>query len=144
MDDQGSSTDIKGKLLSYLRSETRNPRITYATPPTPVTGGFDTSIYKFQLVGASPELSKPLVLRIFTRDPNLDRAPFEGIVQNSLASLWYTVPYVYATSIDGDIFVGSFMIMEFLAGRHMVNEPEDKNLRCWRKLISTYTPLIQL
>jgi aminoglycoside phosphotransferase (APT) family kinase protein len=126
MDDLNSSIDIKGKLLSYLRSETRNPRITYATPPTPITGGFDTSIYKFQLKGASPDLSRPLVLRIFTRDPNLDRAPFESIIQNSLSNLGYPVPYVYSTSINGDIFGGSFMIMEFLTGQPMINEPEDQ------------------
>src|SRR3989337_4239581 len=124
IDDMSSSIDIKGKLLSYLRSESQNPRITFAAPPAPLTGGFDTAIYKLQLKGASPDLSRPLVLRVVTRDPNLDRAPFESIIQNSLANLGYPVPYVYSTSTNGDIFGGSFMIMEFMTGQPMVNEPE--------------------
>jgi len=121
-----SSINIKEKLLTYLRSETNNTRITLAEPPTPITGGFDTAIYKFQLKKAPPNLSKPLVLRIFTRDTNLDRAPFESNIQNSLANIGYPVPKVYSTSTNGDIFGGSFMIMEHMTGQPMVNEPEDQ------------------
>jgi len=119
-----SSIDIKEKLLSYLRSETQNPRIAFAEPPTPITGGFDTAIYKFQLKEPPPNLSKPLALRIFTRDTNLDRAPFESIIQNSLVKIGYPVPKVHSTSIKGDVFGGSFMIMDFMTGQPLVNEPE--------------------
>jgi len=119
------SSDIKANLLTYLQSETEKRGITYAVQPTPITGGFDTSIYKFTLRGASPELSRPLVLRIFTRDPGMDRAPFESIIQNTLAGLGYPVPRVHLTSTNGEFFGGSFMIMEFLNGHPMVDEPED-------------------
>ena len=121
-----SSINIKEKLLTYFRSETQNPRIAFAEPPTPITGGFDTAIYKFQLKKAPQYLSKPLVLRIFTRDTNLDRAPFESIIQNSLANIGYPAPKVHSTSTNGDYFGGSFMIMEYMPGQPMVNEPEDQ------------------
>lgn len=120
-----NSTDIEDKLLSYLRSELDNPQITFMLPPTPVAGGYDTTIYRFQVKGVSEELSRPLVLRIFTRDPNLDRAMFESVVQNALASSGYPAPQVFFTCNDADIFGASFMIMELMPGHPMFKEPEN-------------------
>jgi hypothetical protein len=45
------------KLLGYLRKETGASGLGLAEPPVPVTGGFDTSIYAFHLVGAPLALS---------------------------------------------------------------------------------------
>jgi aminoglycoside phosphotransferase (APT) family kinase protein len=116
-------SDIEDRLLSYLRSELDNPRLTFASPPIPLTGGFDTSLYKFRLRGAREDLSLPLVLRVFTRDPNPNRAKFESIVQNALVGVGYPAPKVLFTHDEGALLGGSFMVMEFLYGHPMTEEP---------------------
>lgn len=120
-----NSTDIEDKLLSYLRSELDNPHIAFISAPTPVTGGFDTIIYRFQIKGAPEELSRPLVLRVFARDPNPYRALFESVVQNALASSGYPAPRAFFTCNDVDTFGASFMIMELMPGHPMFEEPEN-------------------
>ncbi len=88
--------------MSYIRSELQNQRITYSTPLIPVEGGYDTVIYRFQLEGPSDELAEPLILRVFAgSSPN--RASFEGLVQEAIASLGYPAPKVHFTCTDEDV-----------------------------------------
>ena len=60
-----SLPDINENLFSYLRSEIDNQQLTYLSLPTPVTGGFDTRIFRFQLNEVPSELTRPLILRLF-------------------------------------------------------------------------------
>src|SRR5207244_8111892 len=56
--------DVRAPLLSYLRNETLLPSLEYVAPPQSILGGFDTSIYGFQLDGAQAPLSDRLILRL--------------------------------------------------------------------------------
>jgi aminoglycoside phosphotransferase (APT) family kinase protein len=115
---------IDDKLITYLRSELKDQRVTYSTPPTPVEGGYDTSIYRFQLEGASDELAKPLILRVFTgSSPN--RAAFESLVQGVVAGVGYPAPRVYFTCTDEAVLGAGFLIMELMPGRPMTELPEE-------------------
>jgi aminoglycoside phosphotransferase (APT) family kinase protein len=115
---------IDDKLISYLRSELQDQRVTYSTPPTPVEGGYDTSIYRFQLEGASDELAEPLILRVFTgSSPN--RAAFESLVQGAVAGVGYPAPRVYFTCTDESVLGAGFLIMELMPGRPMTDLPEE-------------------
>jgi aminoglycoside phosphotransferase (APT) family kinase protein len=122
MNDNQSLTDINNNLLAYLRSELDNQQVTYVSLPTPVTGGFDTRIFSFKLKGASNELSRPLILRLF-KVSSQNRAIFESAVQNAVVDAGYPAPQVFFTCTDESVLGGSFMIMEFIHGQTMVNMP---------------------
>ena len=124
MDGGRTIPGIDDKLISYLRSELQNQRVTYTTPPTPVEGGYDTAIYRFQLEGASDELAEPLILRAFTgSSPN--RATFESLVQGAVASVGYPAPKVHFTCTDDAVLGAGFLIMELMPGRLMTDLPEE-------------------
>jgi hypothetical protein len=107
MRDNQSLTDINNKLLSYLRSELDNQQLTYVSLPTPVKGGFDTRIFRFQLKGAPSELSRLMILRLF-KNTSQNRALFESAVQNAIATLGYLAPQVFFTCTDESGFRGKF------------------------------------
>jgi aminoglycoside phosphotransferase (APT) family kinase protein len=124
MDGGRTIPGIDDMLLSYLRSELQNQRLTYSTPPTPVEGGYDTDIYRFQLEGASEELAEPLILRAFMgSSPN--RATFESLVQGAVASVGYPAPKVHFTCSDEAVLGAGFLVMELMPGRPMAKVPED-------------------
>jgi aminoglycoside phosphotransferase (APT) family kinase protein len=115
---------IDDRLIDYLRSELQNQCITYSTPPTPVEGGYDTAIYRFQLEGASDELSGPLILRVFAGSSS-GRAAFESLVQGAVSDVGYPAPRVYFTCTDDAILGAGFLIMELMPGRLMADLPEE-------------------
>lgn len=124
MDGRRTIPGINDKLMSYIRLELQNQRVTYSTPPIPVEGGYDTVIYRFQLEGASDEFAEPLILRVFAgSSPN--RASFEGLVQEAVAGSRYPAPKVHFTCTDEDVLGAGFMVMELMPGRPMANVPED-------------------
>jgi len=122
MKDNLSLPDINDNLLLYLRSELDSQQLTYVSLPTPVTGGFDTRIFRFQLKGAPSKLSRPLILRLF-RKSSQNRAIFESAVQNAVADSGYPAPRVFFTCTDESVLGGSFMIMELMPGQPMANIP---------------------
>ncbi len=115
---------IDDRLISYLRSELQDQRLTYSTPPTPVEGGYDTAIYRFQLEGASDELAEPLILRVFAGS-SPQRAAFESLVQGAVSGVGYPAPSVYFTCTDEAILGAGFLIMELMPGRLMTDLPEE-------------------
>lgn len=123
-----SLLDINENLLSYLRSELDNQHLTYLSLPTPVTGGYDTRIFSFQLNGAPNELPYPLILRLF-KNSNQNRAIFEIAVQNAVVDSGYPAPRVFFTCTDESVLGGSFMIMEQMTGQTMITmEPLQINI----------------
>ena len=48
---------ISEKLIAYIRTELKDPKIEYDSPLTQLQGGFETSIYRFRLKGVQKELS---------------------------------------------------------------------------------------
>ena len=115
---------IDDRLIEYLRSELQNSCIAYSTPPTPVEGGYDTAIYRFQLEGSSDEFSEPLILRVFTGSSS-GRAGFESLVQGAVSGVGYPAPRVYFTCMDEAVLGAGFLIMELMPGRLMTDLPEE-------------------
>jgi aminoglycoside phosphotransferase (APT) family kinase protein len=124
MDGERTIQGIDDKLISYLRLKLQDQRLTYSNPPTPVEGGYDTAIYRFQLEGASDELAEPLILRVFMgNSPN--RATFESLVQGIVSDVGYPAPRVYFTCTDDAVLGAGFLIMELMPGRPMTDLPEE-------------------
>jgi hypothetical protein len=118
-----SAFNIPNKLLSFLRTELKNPKITYKSHPTSIEGGYESPTYKFQITGASENLSTPLILKIFINDDTNHKAVFESAVQNALVDLGYPVPRAFFSSSNSDTFGAGFIIMEYIPGYQLNNEP---------------------
>ena len=82
------STDmglISDKLLGYLRDQLKDPNIEYCQPLKQLQGGYETSIYRFQLKGVGGDFSQRLVLRLYPQFYGTQNAVWESTVQNALA-----------------------------------------------------------
>jgi hypothetical protein len=110
-----SKTDIATPLLQYLRDEHDTQSLQYRSPPTPLTGGYESHLYVFQLDHVSEELSKPLVLRLF------HQAYLEGTAHNILVEAGYPVPPVSAICSDPSILGDEFIIMAFMPGKLLLD-----------------------
>jgi aminoglycoside phosphotransferase (APT) family kinase protein len=109
------------RLLEYLTAALDAPRLGLAEPPAPVSGGFDTQIYTFQLVGAPPALSGRLILRVLGAHNDPRRALRERAIQNALADQGYPAPRAPLASADPGILGAGFLIMERLPGRTLLD-----------------------
>lgn len=117
--------DLSGRLLAYLRAAFADDRPgyapDYAEPPSRMRGGSQAHIYRFGLSGAPPGLKGPLVLRLYPRGYDAERAVKEGLVQNGLARQGYPTPRVHATCADRSVLGGVFLVMEFRPGGLMLH-----------------------
>lgn len=105
------------RLLEYLSAALDGARLGLAEPPAAVSGGFDTEIYTFRLVGAPPALAGPLILRVLGKHNDPRRALREQAIQNALAAQGYPAPRAPLASADPGILGGGFLVMERLPGR---------------------------
>jgi aminoglycoside phosphotransferase (APT) family kinase protein len=108
------------RLLDYLRKETGAPGLGLAEPPAPVSGGFDTRIYTVRLVGAPPELSGPLILRVLAAHHDPRRALREQAIQNALAAQDYPAPRAPLACADPATLGAGFLVMERRPGRPLL------------------------
>jgi len=116
-----SKMDIATPLLQYLRDEHDNQSLQYRSPPMPLTGGYGTHLYVFQLEHVSEELSKPLVLRLFHQAYPHGQAYLEGTAHNILVEAGYPAPPVSAICSDPSILGDEFIIMAFMPGKLLMD-----------------------
>jgi aminoglycoside phosphotransferase (APT) family kinase protein len=108
-------------LLEHLREAWRSPTLRYSAPPSPIAIGVETWIFGLELENAPRELTGPLVLRLFPADADPEQARFEQVVQNAVAGLGYPAPRVPHLCADPATLGGSFLIMERIPGRMMLD-----------------------
>jgi aminoglycoside phosphotransferase (APT) family kinase protein len=114
---------ISDGLITYLETELDNASIGYETPLTPMSGGYETHMYRFRLGGVEGELSRPLALRLYPPHDGPGRAIWESTVQNALADQGYPVARAYLTCTDTSILGGVFFVMALLPGELMMTMP---------------------
>jgi|TARA_Y100000310_G_C20698189_1_gene827225 aminoglycoside phosphotransferase (APT) family kinase protein len=117
---EDSTHQIEERLIAYLRDELGDPSIDYASPLTQLHGGFDTSIYRFQLKGVGQKLAGQLVLRLCPEFQDSSKAIWESTVQNALAGEGYPVAAAHVVCTDKSVLGGAFFIMDFLPGEPMI------------------------
>ena len=115
-----SVENISPKLLAYLRKRLKNPDIKYCYPPTRLQGGYETSLYRFQLKDAGAELSQFLVLRLYPQFYGTQNAVWESTVQNVLVKEGYPVARAHLVCTDLNVLGGAFFIMDYLPGKPMM------------------------
>jgi len=116
----GVTDDLGQRLLDYLRADLGEPGLQYVDPPTAISGGYDTEVFRFQVRSTHDEWSRPLVLRLLGPQHDPRRALREGIIQNTVATLGYPAPRVLVASADPVTLGGGFLVMARLVGRPML------------------------
>jgi aminoglycoside phosphotransferase (APT) family kinase protein len=110
--------DLSGRLLAVLRSATGNPRLDFAAPPEPLTGGFWAELLAFRLNSAPAGFDGDLVTRVMP-DPALARK--ETLVQAEVARRGFPTPQVRAAGGPGDGLGRAFMVMDRAPGTPLLD-----------------------
>jgi aminoglycoside phosphotransferase (APT) family kinase protein len=111
-------TTLDDRLLACLR-ERLGGAVSYAEPPTPLSGGFDTIIHGLRLSGATGDWSGPLILRIMTRGTSGARVRREAAAHAALDKGGFPVPRVLLAEPEPAPLGAPFLIMLRLAGETM-------------------------
>jgi len=117
---------IAEKFINYLREELNEPDLQYRSTPTPLHGGYETRIYRFQLDGAQTGFTHPLVLRLYPEFYGIQNAVWESAVQNSLAESGFPVARVHFLCSDTSILGGAFYVMDYLPGQPLMFANPDR------------------
>lgn len=118
-------------LLAYLRTRLARPAVEYLEDPRKLTGGFDTSIFRFSLSGAPEPFCGPLVIRCFSHSEGMPRANFEAVIQHVAAELDYPAPRVFIKETQQRILGSEFLIMQHMPGHTLGEElmaPRERGL----------------
>jgi aminoglycoside phosphotransferase (APT) family kinase protein len=105
--------ELPERLLAVLRTATSNPRLDFAAPPEPLTGGFWAELLAFRLVGAPAGFDGDLVARVM---PDAAVARKETLVQAEVARCGFPTPKVRAAGGPGDGLGRAFMVMDRAPG----------------------------
>jgi aminoglycoside phosphotransferase (APT) family kinase protein len=116
---------VSEKLLAYLKDELKNPEINYASNLKQLQGGYETTIYRFQLKGVKDEYSHPLVLRLYPKFYGTQNATWESTIQNVLANAGYPVAKAHFVCTDLSILGGAFFIMDYIPGQLLISAPPE-------------------
>ncbi len=111
-------TTLEDRLLSCLR-ERLGSAVSYAEPPTPLSGGFDTIIHALRLSGVTGDWSGPLVLRSMTRGTSGARVRREAAAHAALDKAGFPVPRVLLAEPDAAPLGSPFLVMQRLPGGTM-------------------------
>jgi len=113
--------EVARRLLPYLCTATGASRLTFASAPAQMLGGFDTLVYAFEVADPPPALAGPLVLRVYRDARGPERAHLEACVQNAVGELGYPTPRVLLTCLDRTVLGGAFQVMRRVHGRVMLD-----------------------
>jgi aminoglycoside phosphotransferase (APT) family kinase protein len=115
-------SDAAARLLTYLRRISGDDAATWAAPPAPLAGGYETRTYALRLTTCETAWAQPLVLRVLPRSADAAWLDREETVLRWLEAQAFPAPRVLSTSADARIVDGLFLVMERLAGTDMVHD----------------------
>ena len=121
---EGGETDRSARLLDFLRQRLGSSALTYAVPPVELQGGFESLIYSFTLGGAPPEFEGPLVLRVFRRLEDPERARREALIHNTVAEHGFPAPRILIAVTGAEEIGAPFLIMPRVPGATMLAQFE--------------------
>ena len=104
-------------MLVHLRAALEAPSLAYAETPQRITGGFETTIFRFRLSDPPPGGAGPLIVRILQPHYDPDQIRLEAAVHSELAAVGYPAPRAVLVGTDRAVLGGAFMVMPFVKGR---------------------------
>lgn len=112
---------VAADLLDQLRAAA-GIDLEYVAPVAPVTGGYETFTYGFEVSADSGPFAGPLILRVFRENGSGNQGRREAAFQNALAGLGYPVPRVVLQVGSPGIDGRPFNVMERVRGQMMLQE----------------------
>lgn len=109
---------LSDRLLDYLRTSL-GAAVAYASPPTRLSGGFDTTIMAFSLDGAPPSWQGGLILRVMAQASLAWRVRREAATHDALTDAGFAAPRVVCAETDIAPLGLPFLIMQRLPGDNM-------------------------
>jgi len=132
--DPARAADVGQALLTFLRKQPGNERVSFAEEPSAVGDGWETYIYGFRLDGAPDAAwSAPLIVR-FPSNELAWRAEQEAAVQRFAAERGIRTPLPLAVDAEGAALGLPCVIMERFGGRTVLDLLSENPL-AGRKLI---------
>lgn len=123
---QPNPVEISEKLMKYLQDQIDNSTLSFKSNPEQILGGYETTIYGFELKNAPEHLSHPLILRVYPTGSHPNQAIRESIVQNALNEMGYPAPKVHFVHTEKNVLAGIFIIMDRIIGDPMMTVPLDR------------------
>lgn len=111
--------EMEGDLRTVVRRAAGDPKVDFAGPLEPLTGGFWARLVSFRLVGAPADWSGPLVARVM---PDAATAAKETAFQRAVAAQGYPTPRVLAAGgPDAGIGGQAYLVMDLAPGRPLLD-----------------------
>ena len=107
------------ELLDYLRARL-GPDVDYETPPTRLSGGFDTTTMGFTLSGAPPEYGGGLILRVMPRPDTAVRVRREAATHAALIGAGFPAPRILVAETDPAVLGKPFLITGSPGGSRII------------------------
>ena len=130
----GIAPPVAFGLLEYLGGRLGVSGLRYEREPVPITDGWETYVYRFQLQdrsGLACPLGRPLIFRGYACAHGLPRLRREFAAQEYLHRLGYPVARPVLLEESCVPFGGPFMLMEALPGRPLVELLLHRPWRIW-------------
>jgi aminoglycoside phosphotransferase (APT) family kinase protein len=115
-----SLVEVQHTLVGFLRGRFPGRSLAFECPPEPISDGWETYIYHFQLRPSGrlpPLLDRPLTLRIYASPEARKAALHEHAVLTFLYRRGFPVPKPILFEQSCDYFGGPFLILERVAGQ---------------------------
>jgi aminoglycoside phosphotransferase (APT) family kinase protein len=110
--------ELTADLLAVLRRATGVESLDFATPPTPLTGGFWAQLISFRLADAPEGLRHRLVARVM---PDESTARKETAIQRAVSDGGYPTPRVHlAGGSEVGIAGQAYLVMDLAAGQPLL------------------------
>jgi aminoglycoside phosphotransferase (APT) family kinase protein len=116
---------VSESLRDFLRFRLGVGDLDYLEAPVPITEGYATYIYRFQLSATddlAEKFKRPLILRAYSSISGLPQLQHEAAVQRFLHARGYPVAEPLLVEESDSLLGGPFMIMELLPGRTLLDE----------------------
>lgn len=111
--DPSNTANTPERLLNALRRTTGIDDLDWATPPTPLSGGFWAEMFAVELEAPPAEWNGPLVARVM---PDADTAAMETAIQRHAHRCGLPVPAIVAASGPTPELDQAWMLMEYDSG----------------------------
>jgi hypothetical protein len=128
-----STPDLARRLRELLRDRV-DPNVDFSAPPTPLAGGGFSAMYQFELLGAPPEWSAPLVLSLVPFPGN--QVLIEAALQEGARAAGVPAPAVRLVEQRADLLGVPFMVMEKLTGHGFVRGIQ------WHRFTQSFPALV--
>ena len=109
--------ELQARLLAAVRAATDRPGLALRGPLVPISGGYYAKTYELAFDGASPDLDRPLVLRVM---PDEHHAAHEIAVQRSVAEQGYPAPTVRLADATDATLGRPFILMDRAEGQPLL------------------------